>query len=157
MRRALSIQQSAAKADPRVTIGVLNALGNLVEGRRQFDEAEKLLRAALALAEQKFGPESVELARSCTYLADVLWNKKNLREAGRLFRRAIAINASLYGPERPETAADIANLGMLMNAAGQTEAGMALLRQALAIYENALGPDSDQAKFVREQIARSGR
>jgi len=43
-----------------------------------------------------------------------------------------------------------------MNAAGQTDAGGPLLRQALSIYESALGPDSDQAKSLREQIARPG-
>jgi Tfp pilus assembly protein PilF len=94
---------------------------------------------------------------TCTNLADVLWNKKDLREAGRLYRRAIAIDASLYGPDRPETAADVANLGMLMSEAGQTAAGEALLRQALAIYEATLGPNSDQARFVREHLAPSGR
>jgi Tfp pilus assembly protein PilF len=94
------------------------------------------------------------LATSCTYLADVLWNKKSLREAGVLFRRAIIINASLYGPDRPETAADIANLGMVMTEAGQTEAGAALLRQALAIYESKLGPNSEEARFVRGHLAK---
>ena len=145
------------KANAQVTVGILNTLGNLLEGRDQLDEAEKLERAALALAEQKFGPESPQLAATCTNLADVLWNKKNLREAGQLYRRAIAIDASLYGPDRPETAADIANLGMLMNDAGQSAASVALLKQALAIYEKTLGPNSDEAKFVREQLARAGR
>jgi tetratricopeptide (TPR) repeat protein len=157
LRRALSIQQTAPKADPQVTIGVLNALGNLLEGLRQLDEAEKLERAALALSEQKFGPESAQLALTCTNLADVLWNKKNLREAGLLYRRAIGIDVSLYGADRPETAADVANLGMLMSDAGQSAAGEALLKQALAIYENTLGPNSDQARFVRERLAKSGR
>jgi tetratricopeptide (TPR) repeat protein len=157
LRRALSIQQGGAMSDPRVTIELLNTLGNLLEGRQRLDEAEKLQRAALALSEEKFGPESPQLATSCTYLADVLWNKKNLREAGLLFRRAITINASLYGPDRPETAADIANLGMLMNEAGQSDAGATLLRQALAIYENTLGADSEEARFVRDHLGKSGR
>jgi tetratricopeptide (TPR) repeat protein len=157
LRRALAIQQAGAAADPRVTIGVLNTLGNLLEGRQQLDEAEKLIRGAVALSEEKFGPESPQLAMSCVYLADVLWSKKNLREAGRLFRRAITIDASLYGPERPETAADIANLGMLMNEAGQSEAGAALLQQALAIYEKTLGSGSEEAKFVKDQLKRPGR
>jgi len=154
LRRALAILQAAPESDPRATIDVLNALGNLVEGRRQLDEAEKLIRAAMALAEEKFGPESAQLATSCTYLADVLWNKKSLREAGLLFRRAITINASLYGPDRPETAADVANLGMVAIEAGQSEAGTALLRQALAIYENTLGPNSEEARFVRGYLAK---
>ena len=145
--------QAAPESDPRVTIDVLNALGNLVEGRRQLEEAEKLIRAALTLSEEKFGPESAQLATTCTYLADVLWNKKSLREAGLLFRRAITIDASLYGPDRPETAADIANLGMVMTEAGQSEAGTALLRQALAIYENTLGPSSEEARFVKGHLA----
>jgi tetratricopeptide (TPR) repeat protein len=154
LRRALAIQQAAAKPDPRVTIGLLNTLGNLLEGRQQLDEAEKLERAAITLSEQKYGPESTELAKTCTNLADVLWNKKNLREAGLLYRRAIAIDAALYGPDRPETAADVANLGMLMNEAGQSDAGHALLRQALAIYEKTLGANSEQARFVRERLGR---
>jgi tetratricopeptide (TPR) repeat protein len=66
--RALAIQQ-AAKADARVTIGILNMLGNLLEGRQQLDEAEKLERTALALSEEKFGPESSQLATTCTNLA----------------------------------------------------------------------------------------
>jgi hypothetical protein len=157
LRRALSIQQAAPKGDPRVTVGILDTLGNLLEGRDQLDEAEKLERLALSLAEKKFGPESPQLAVTCTNLADVLWNEKKLREASLLYRRAIAINSSLYGPDRPETAADIANLGMLMNDAGQPAAGIALLKQALTIYEKVIGPDSDEAKFVRENLARIGR
>jgi tetratricopeptide (TPR) repeat protein len=154
LRRALSIQQATHKADPQVTVGILATLGNLLEGRDQLDEAEKLERAALSLAEKKFGPESRLLAITCTNLADVLWNKKNLQEADVLYRRAIAINSSIYGPDRPETAADIANLGMLMNDAGQPAEGSALLERALTIYEKALGADSDEAKFVKENLAR---
>jgi tetratricopeptide (TPR) repeat protein/Zn finger protein HypA/HybF involved in hydrogenase expression len=156
LRRALSIQQ-AAKADARVTIGILNMLGNLLEGRQQLDEAERLERTALALSEEKFGPESSQLATTCTNLADVLWNRKNLREAGLLYRRAISIDTSLYGPDRPETAADIANLGMLMKEAGQSAAGDDLLRKALAIYEQAAGSNSDEARFIRERLAKSDR
>jgi tetratricopeptide (TPR) repeat protein len=152
LQRALSIQKAASKTDPRVTIEVLNTLGNVLEGRHQLDEAEKLEREALNLSEEKFGPESTQLATTCTNLADVLWNKKNLREAGLLYRRAIAIDASLFGLDRPETAADIANLGMLMKDAGQSASGDALLRNALAIYEKALGAGSDQARFVREHL-----
>lgn len=157
LRRALAIQLAAIKAEPQVTIGILNTLGNLLEGAGRLNEAEKLERTALTLSEEKFGPESTQLAMTCTNLADVLWNKKNLREAGLLYRRAIGIDASLYGPERPETAADIANLGMLMNDAGQSAAGEALLRQALAIYEKTLGSNSDQARFVKERLTKPGR
>ena len=157
LRRALSIQQAAAGADPRLTIEILNTLGNLLEGRHKLDEAEKLERSAMALAEEKFGPESPQLATTCTYLADVLWNQKKLREAGQLYRRAIMIDVSLYGADRPETAADITNLGMLMKEAGQSAAGEALLRQALAIYEKTTGTNSEEARFVREHLARPGR
>jgi tetratricopeptide (TPR) repeat protein len=157
LRRALAIELAAPKADPQVTIAVLNTLGNLLEGLRQLDEAEKLERTALSLSEQKFGPESASLALTCTNLADVLWTKKNLREAGLLYRRAIGIDFSVYGPDRPETAADVANLGMLMSEAGQSAAAQALLGQALAIYEKTLGPNSDQARFVRERLANSRR
>src|SRR5437773_470024 len=64
LRRALPIQQTARGADARVTIVVLNTLGNLLQGRGQLEEAEKLIRTALALSEAKFGPESPQLAVS---------------------------------------------------------------------------------------------
>jgi hypothetical protein len=64
----------------------------------------------LSLSEEKHGPESPQLAMTCTNLTDVLWNRKNLREAGLLYRRAIGIDGALYGPDRPETATDVANL-----------------------------------------------
>jgi tetratricopeptide (TPR) repeat protein len=156
LRRALSIQKAASKPDPKITIEVLNTLGNVLEGRHQLDDAEKLEREALTLSEETFGPESTQLATTCTNLADVLWNKKNLREAGLLYRRAIAIDASLFGPDRPETAADIANLGMLMKEAGQSASGDALLRDALAIYEKTLGSSSDEARFVKEHLEGPG-
>jgi len=54
---------------------------------------------ALRMAEKKFGPESAELAMTCTNLADVLWNKKDLPGAGELYRRAVTVDSSLYGPE----------------------------------------------------------
>ena len=46
---------------------------------------------------------------------------------------------------------------MVMNDAGQSAAGTALLKQALTIYEKTVGPDSDEARFVKEKIARIGR
>ena len=155
LRRALAIQQSTG-ADPRVTIGVLNTLGNLLQGKQQLEEGEKLVRSAMALSEQKFGPESPQLAASCVYLADILWSKKELRGAGLLYRRAVTIDASLYGPEAPETAANIANLGMLSKAAGQAAAGETLLRQALAITKRRSGliakrPNSCGDKSLRRR------
>lgn len=153
LRRVLATLQPAA-SDPRATIEVLQVLGNLLEGRGKLDEAAQLERSALALSEEKFGPESPQLATSCTYLADVLWNQKKLREAGRLYRRAITIDASIYGADRPETAADIANLGMLLKEAGQSADGDELLRRALAIYENSLGSNSEEARFVRGHLGK---
>ena len=157
LRRALAIQRGAAKANPQLTVGVLNTLGNLLEGRGELDEAEKLERVALSWLKRN----SDRKARSSRPPAPI-WRtfsgiRKNLREAGTLYRRAVAIDASLYGPDRPETAADIANLGMLMNEAGQSAAGVALLKQALAIYEKTLGGNSNEAKFVREHLAQAGR
>jgi tetratricopeptide (TPR) repeat protein/Zn finger protein HypA/HybF involved in hydrogenase expression len=153
LRRALAIQQKIAKPDYHLTAGILNTLGNLLEGAHQMEEAERLERVALRLSEERFGPESPELSMTCTNLADVLWNKHDYAGAARLYRRALAVDGALYGPDRPETAADIANLGMLLKEAGQGAAADTLLRQALTIYEKTLGPDSAQAGFVRQNLA----
>ena len=98
LRQALAVQAKVPEPDYHLTTAILNTLGNLLEGRREFEEAEKLERAALHLSEEKFGPESADLATTCTYLADVLWNKKELRAAGELFRRAVAIELRSMAP-----------------------------------------------------------
>jgi tetratricopeptide (TPR) repeat protein len=156
LRRALAIQRKLSKPDAHLTVGVMNTLGNLLEGSRQMEEAEGLERAALRLSEEKFGPESAELAMTCTNLADILWNWHDFAGAAQLYRRAVSADEALYGPDRPETAADVANLGMVLKEAGQGTEAEPLLRRALAIYEKMLGPDSPQAKFVRQGLA-SGR
>ncbi len=156
LRRALSIQQGSPKANAQVTVGILNTLGNLLEGREQLDEAEKLERAALALAEQRFGPESPQLAASCTNLADVLWNKKNLREAGSCIAGPCHRYFSLWsgsarnGGRHCQFRDADERCRRIRCKRCAAEAGANHLRKTL-------GPNSDEAKFVREQLARAGR
>jgi Tfp pilus assembly protein PilF len=152
LRRALAIQRAIPKPDHHLTVGILNTLGNLLEGAQRFDDAEHLEREALRLSEERFGPESQELAITCANLADILWNKRELAAAAALYRRAIVVDESLYGAERPETAADVANLGMVLKEGGEQAAGDALLRRALGIYEKTTGSASAQAEFIRRQL-----
>jgi tetratricopeptide (TPR) repeat protein len=155
LRRALAIQEKSVKPDYHLTAGTLNTLGNLLEGQRQFDEAEKLERLALQMAEKKFGPESAGLAMTCTNLADVLWNKKDLPGAEELYRRAVMIDSSLYGPEKTGN-------GRGHRKSGNASEGMVVRplprircsgRRLPFIYEKTLGGESDLAKFVRDSLA----
>jgi len=81
LRRALTIQETAASPDQHLTVEILI--------RSQSDRGSAPVRSgrssdekSLLLAEKAFGPESVELSATCTNLADVLWNKHDLAGRG---------------------------------------------------------------------------
>jgi tetratricopeptide (TPR) repeat protein len=91
----------------------------------------------MRIFENKLGPESIELAKACSNLVDVMWARQDRISAEKLYRRALSIDESLYGPDDPELATDLVNLGLLHKDMGQNAAASASLNRALAIYEKA--------------------
>ena len=64
-------------------------------------EAEKELRAVLAIQERVLGAEHPDVFQSCTSLAHCLCNQKKLPEALAFLQRAEAGDAKVPGPEHP--------------------------------------------------------
>lgn len=117
---------------------------NLSRMRRllgQYEQAEPLLRCALAFAETRFGHDSLQTAGALNDLG--MWGKFTARfeEAAAWYGRALAILAQ-HGESDGLTAASLYhNLGGLEHARGCCAAGEPYARQGVTLRERLLPPD----------------
>ena len=82
----------------------LNNLAALLQATNRLAEAEPLMRRALAIDEESFGPGHPKVARDLNNLAQLLQATNRLAEAEPLMRRALAIDEESFGPDHPDVA-----------------------------------------------------
>lgn len=74
-------------------------LGRLYQSMKQFDEAERMHRKAIAIKEKLLGKKDYEVGLSVGHLASLYnYHMKRYNEAEKLYLRSIEINLSLFGP-----------------------------------------------------------
>ena len=143
-------------APARADDAVPPAAGNLDLGqdtaaaRQGFHlAAERLLRRAIAAAEEAHGPDHPGLAAPLGRLAALHQAAGRWAEAEPLLKRAVAIDAEALGPEHPEHAGRLNNLAVLYWATGRPAAAEPLFARALAILEAKLPPGHSVTAAVR--------
>jgi tetratricopeptide (TPR) repeat protein len=97
---------------------VLNNLASLLRAKNRLAEAEALMRRALAIDEQSYGPDHPNVAIRLNNLARMLQDTNRLADAEPLFRRAVAIFEKSLGPDHPNTITARDNLAALEAALG---------------------------------------
>lgn len=129
----------AAVAPPAVRAGSLarEAWQDLLDGR--YADALPKAQQALALREQLFGSEHLEVAASLNVLGEVYRAQGRLDDAERVHRRALTLRERHLGPGDPNVATTLNNLAMLHNARAVYAEAEALLKRALEIVERARG------------------
>ncbi len=75
-------------------------------GAGDYGQSAKLAEQALALAEQRHGPDHPTVAVQLRFLAQALTAAGRNEEAEQAIRRALAIDEKAFGPEAPTTAMD---------------------------------------------------
>jgi tetratricopeptide (TPR) repeat protein len=116
-----------------------NNIGLILLHLARYGDAEPLIRRALAVDEQSFGPDHSWVALRLNNLAVLLKTTNRLTEAEPLMRRALAIDEQNLGPEHPSVAVDLFNLGHLLHETNRLTEAEPLMRRALAIDEQNLG------------------
>jgi tetratricopeptide (TPR) repeat protein len=116
------------------------AVGPLQTAARYADVAV-LWQRALAVAEERLGPNNPYTALSLNNLGYLLQEQGDLAGARPYFERALAINERTLGPDHPDTASNLNNLGALLDAQGDFAGARPCYERALAICEKELGPD----------------
>jgi tetratricopeptide (TPR) repeat protein len=133
-----------AGRNPPDLLGVaaaMNQRGLALQYESRLAEAEPLMRRALAIAEESFGPEHPKVAQYLNNLATLLQATNRLAEAEPLMRRTLTISERSLGSDHPTVAIRLNNLATLLKATKRSAEAESLMRRALAIDEQSFGPE----------------
>jgi len=123
------------------TARLMNDLGLLYHARAQYIDAEPLLRRALAIDEDAYGPDHLNVAMHLNNLCLLLKDTNRPGEAETLMRRSLAIHERTYSSDHPQVATSLNNLASLLQDTNQLGKAEPLIQRALAIDEKFYGPN----------------
>jgi tetratricopeptide (TPR) repeat protein len=127
------------RADPREEAAALSAIGVMLLGKGELDEALAHQQRALTLFEDALGPDQPDIADLLLNMGNVLRQQGKLDEALSCLQRALAIREKALGPHHPDVAGPLTTLGAALDERGQRQEALMHLQRALAIREEALG------------------
>ena len=119
----------------------LNATGVYLFHHGQHQQAEPLLKRALAINVRRLGTEHPSIADYLNNLANVYSVQGRYEQAEQLYWPALAIYEKVSGPGSPDTADIDTNLANIYSEQGKYERAELLYQRALAIYEKICGAD----------------
>jgi Tfp pilus assembly protein PilF len=136
-REQLAAVEKQNGPDDRETGSVLEWLAEALQGLAHYSEAESLARRAVAIDEQRWGPQSPEAG---VRLATVLGKQREYAEAEPLLRRALALS-----PENPSI---LNNLAVLLDSEGRFGEAQPLIMQSMVVAYKTLGPEHPETAIA---------
>lgn len=130
------------------TARLLNDISLLFQGQARNHEAEPLIRRALEIDENSFGPDHPDVASDLNNLAQLLQHTNRIAEAEPLMRRALDIDENSFGPNHPNVARDLNNLATLLKDTNRLAEVEPVLHRAVKIFAASLGHDHPNVKTV---------
>ena len=151
--QAVRRAESEAGHPPSVQARIYDSAGQIYQNYAQFEEADRLLRRALALRTRVYGRDHPDVAESLEHLAQLCAVRGDHAKADSLYRQALALyeRAGLRGSV--EAATSVRGLGLVRRAQGDPEAGLALVREALALQQAALGAGDPEILATQGELA----
>ena len=119
---------------------VADSLAALAAVRIEKEEpgAEPLVREALGIAEQAYGPRHVVVAGLLVNLGDAQRLAGKRADAEAAYRRSLAMYRELFPAGHPNTSDPLTQLGELLVATGRAAEAEPLLREAVTVRRGAL-------------------
>ena len=112
---------------------MLDALGEVALRLELFDDADLLIREALAIRRTAFGARSLEYARSLSALGQLAYDVGDFDAAETSFREALAIQRAEASNLHADIAGSANDLAATLRALGRIEEAETLHREALAL------------------------
>jgi tetratricopeptide (TPR) repeat protein len=133
----------------------LNNLGVVRQRQHRYNEALELFSQALALLEQKYGPEHPVVLGPMSNIAVLYGETGRVAEGDALFRRAQAICERSMPPNHPSHANLLAGYAAFLRRAGDKSRAKAIEEQARSLARennrrNGLGLTVDAAAFANQ-------
>jgi tetratricopeptide (TPR) repeat protein len=143
-------ERLAAAGEP--TQHLLNGTGLYLYNRGQLEEAERVLKRALAIAENVYGPDHPDVAAIANNIGANLKAHGDPAGALQYIERALAIGEKAHGPDHPNVATLANNIGLILKEQGDLAGALQYTRRALAIGEKVFGPDHPQVAIFANNI-----
>ena len=118
---------------------LLRRTGSYFYNLAAYSQAALVLRDAVAIDEQRFGPEHPNTVDSLMHLAGVLHEQGDLVGAEPLYDRILEACLKAVGPGHPKTAETFTRLAYVHEEKGDLEGARSFHQCALAIREKVLG------------------
>ena len=129
------------------------ALGSILHGLEQWDEAIEHFQTAITFFEEKFGSIHYDVALNLNNLAASEQAKGNLTAAEKSYRRALKIKTQILGASHPELAITLNNLALVLKQREKTAEAKSFFEQARAIFATTLGEDHPNVQICLDNIA----
>ena len=111
----------------------------LYQEQRRLDEAETMLRKAVAATRSHYGPDHPRLLTTLANLALLLAQREKFDEAEPLMQGVLKTQRRVLGPDHTNTLTTLINLASLCYDRGELQRSETLSREALAGCEKTLG------------------
>jgi serine/threonine-protein kinase len=156
LQRGAQLLRDERKLDgqPLARAALLDAVGNSNRQIGNFDEAEVLLKEALALRENHLPPGHRDIAESQFHLGWCYHEMGHFPAARPLYEQALAAPSRHRTPQgRRQSAAVLRNMGWMAANEGESEAAERLFGQTIALLNVPGGPPSKDLGMARFGLA----
>lgn len=137
------------------TLTARGDLGTLLLLRGNYAEAERVIRAVLAIRIRVNEPTDPELYSSRQSLAVALGQQDEFAEAEQLLRQTLNDQRRTLGPDHNDTITTQNNLGWILLKAGKNTDAELEMREALAARQRTLGPEHFFTLTARHNHSRA--
>ena len=117
----------------------LNDLGQMLFKLGRLEEADSLLREALALNRRLFGENHEAVSANLANLALIVRERGDFDEAERLLEQALAVDRKLYGAVHMNIGFDMNEIAVVLRLRGRPDSAIAVLRPTLAMTRQLQG------------------
>ena len=132
------------KNQPEVEAELRSTIGGVYLDLGEYQKAETMHRAALALRKGVLGYEHPGVAESLNDLGNALYRQSKLNEAETTHREALALRRKLFGNRHPKVAASLNNLANTLREQGRLAEAEAMFREALVLRRELLGSNHEE-------------
>jgi|GEM_PF-2171144 len=129
-------------------------LANQAISRGEFEDAEKKIDQAIAMAKQE-GVKDSRLAAGLNCLALIYEKQGKIEEAGSLYEKALTIDEKTLGKNNPGLVNDLYNVALAKLNQKEYEKASELYHRALTINEKEYGTDDPRISDDLRNLARS--
>jgi len=153
VREGLRIKRLALPAgDPDIAVGE-NNIGYLLVQLGRYEEAERILLAALADIEKTYGTAHPTTANALESLAECQWKQGRLDEALHTASRALAIDEAVTDPDNLGISQVLYVIACVERDLGLVTEAERDFRRCLTLREKVLGPTSPEVAVTLDEYA----